>query len=75
MSVSLDSAELGGSQYDIVERYVAQEVATAKKEQCSISEMVKAMQLSYTNDYLTIEKFAEHHGISETLAQAIINEI
>lgn len=32
------------------------------------------MYLDYVNNFLTIEKWAEHYGISENLARAVYNE-
>ena len=35
---------------------------------------LEAMYLDYVNNFLTVGAFAEHYGISEELATAIINE-
>lgn len=35
---------------------------------------IKELYLDYTNNFLTVQRFAEYHGISEELAQMIINE-
>jgi len=37
-------------------------------------EQKEELYLEFFNDYLTIEKFAEHHGLSFAGAQDIINE-
>ena len=35
---------------------------------------LEVMYLDYVNNFLTVGAFAEHYGISEELATAIINE-
>ncbi len=37
-------------------------------------EQITTLYLSYVNDFLTVEKFAEYYGISEILANDIINK-
>jgi hypothetical protein len=38
-----------------------------------MKQKIKALYLSYVNDFLTIEKFAEHYNISAEKANKIIN--
>jgi len=35
---------------------------------------IQALYLDYVNNFLTVEKFAEHYGISFQLADMIISE-
>lgn len=35
--------------------------------------LILDMYLDYVNNFLTVEKFAEHYNITENLAKAIIN--
>lgn len=35
-------------------------------------ESLSALYVEWVNDYLTIEKFAEHHGLTVTEAEALI---
>ena len=37
-------------------------------------ETLETMYLDYVNNFLTVGAFADHYGISEELATAIINE-
>lgn len=37
-------------------------------------EQIIKMWLDYVNNFLTLPTFAEHYGISEEFARAIINE-
>lgn len=37
-------------------------------------ERLKAMYLDWVNNFLTVPVFAEHYGISEKLAELIIDE-
>lgn len=38
------------------------------------NEQIKTLYLSYFNDFLTVERFAEYYGIGEILAHDIINK-
>jgi hypothetical protein len=37
-------------------------------------EQVRTLYLSWVNDFLTVERFAEYYRIEESLAQDIINK-
>jgi hypothetical protein len=41
----------------------------------AVNSMKEQMYLEYVNDFLTVEKFAEYHNISEETAEKIINEV
>jgi len=36
-------------------------------------EQAKAIYLEFVNDYLTVECYADHHGLSDNEASALIN--
>jgi hypothetical protein len=40
----------------------------------SAKEFAQTFYLEWVNNYLTVEKIAEHHGISVEFANALINE-
>lgn len=52
----------------------SQIIAYIKSMNKSLRSILSDLYLEYVNDYLTIEKFAEHKEISENLARQIINE-
>jgi len=41
----------------------------------TLKEKMLAAYLDRVNNFITLEKFAEHYGISESLANAMINEM
>ncbi len=41
----------------------------------TLKEQMHAAYLDYVNNFITIEKFAEHYGISENLARVMIGEM
>lgn len=45
---------------------------TARAEIVEILEKAAAIKLDFVNNYLTKEKFAEHNGISEKIAELIL---
>ena len=49
-------------------------IKTIERSTGNIINPIRGMFLDYFNNYLTIEKFAEHYNISVELAQKIIDE-
>lgn len=41
----------------------------------TLKEQMHAAYLDYVNNFLTVEKFAEHYGISYMIASQMINEM
>jgi len=41
----------------------------------TLKEQLHAAYLDYVNNFLTVEKFAEHYGISEEMARILISEM
>jgi hypothetical protein len=41
----------------------------------TLKEQLHAAYLDYVNNFLTVEKFAEHYGISEKMASLLILEM
>lgn len=74
----MKTIQFTGTEHQIENLHLALDVSDndmpQQTDMKTFQETLEAMYLDYANNFLTVKAFADHYGISEELAKAIINE-